>query len=269
MDKGLPSWCWGGYVKRLMDNLLQYILEVRSVSEGHLLIVDHQKTEAERKLCLELARRFSLEELCYQNEHRQNALYYAVKFVDALQESPWHHVGDGAPAWIEVGDTIRQQMELRVREFQGSLMELVALTASVLDALEGKSLPAKLMINFDSEQRRSASSRELAFLRLGRLALGLIHCSFVQCASAQLDSVSALPASMLLMEVLHAASRSRMSSRSTKIIVACNVEDTDLGTLGMRSRTHEAASSSPRERGGHQRHSQSHGSSQVAPSSCS
>eukprot|EP00438_Fugacium_kawagutii_P011391 Skav218998 [mRNA] locus=scaffold169:358764:359561:+ [translate_table: standard] len=133
MGKGLPRWCWGGYARRSRDNLLQYILEEITLEP----IMDHDKTEAERKLCLELATRFSLQELCYQNEHGQNALYYAVKFVAALQESPWDQVRDEAPAWMEVRDTIRQQMELRVREFQGNLMELVALTASVRDALAG------------------------------------------------------------------------------------------------------------------------------------
>eukprot|EP00438_Fugacium_kawagutii_P011394 Skav219001 [mRNA] locus=scaffold169:388324:401091:+ [translate_table: standard] len=159
MDKGLPRWCWGGHARHSMDNLLQYTLTFLK----KLLLnpyMDHGKTEAERQLCLELAKRFSLEELCYQNKHGQNALYYAVKFVDASDQAfpllKFLCDGDEAHAWMEVRDTIRQQMELRVREFQGSLMELVALTASVLDALEGECLPA-----FDDQlEQRATPIRE-------------------------------------------------------------------------------------------------------------
>eukprot|EP00438_Fugacium_kawagutii_P011393 Skav219000 [mRNA] locus=scaffold169:380094:380939:+ [translate_table: standard] len=126
MEKGLPRWCWGGHATHPGDNLLQYVLkETMRITQG--------KTEAERKLCIELAKRLSLEELCNQDGLRRNALDYAVKVVDARQA--WDR--DEVPAWMEVRDTIRQQIEARVREFQGDMMDLVALTASVRHSLKG------------------------------------------------------------------------------------------------------------------------------------
>eukprot|EP00438_Fugacium_kawagutii_P011392 Skav218999 [mRNA] locus=scaffold169:368085:368840:+ [translate_table: standard] len=130
MGKGLPEWCWDGHAGSSMDNLLQYILK-----EIPLEPMNPEKIEAERKLCLELAKRFSLQDLCYQNRYRRTALYYADFFVGELQKGRWRVTDETVAAWMEVGDTIKQQMEVRVREFEGKLMELVFLKASVQDDL--------------------------------------------------------------------------------------------------------------------------------------
>ena len=125
IDKGLPQWCWGGCLGPFNDNLLQYIIE--PTEWQHM----GDKEEAEGRLCVFLAERLSLEELCHQNQDRRNALSYAEEFADGAGRN--HHGG----LWIQVRDVIQQQMEAKVREFQGSLHQLVELTRSVRAGLGG------------------------------------------------------------------------------------------------------------------------------------
>ena len=125
IDKGLPQWCWGGCLGSFNDNLLQYIIEPTALR--HMT----DKEEAEGRLCIFLAERLSLEELCHQNQDRRNALSYAEEFADVAGRN--YHGG----LWIQVRDVIKQQMEAKVREFQGSLHQLVELTGSVRAGLGG------------------------------------------------------------------------------------------------------------------------------------
>ena len=69
IDKGLPHWCWGGCLGPFNDNLLQYIIE--PTAQRHM----GDKAEAEGRLCIFLAERLSLEELCHQNQDGCNALF--------------------------------------------------------------------------------------------------------------------------------------------------------------------------------------------------
>ena len=126
IDKGLPQWCWGGCLGPFNDNLLQYIIE--PTAPQHL----GDKEEAEGRLCVFLAERLSLEELCHQNQDGWNALSYAEDFADLAAARNYH-----GGLWIQVRDAIREQMEAKVREFQGSLHQLVELTESVRAGLGG------------------------------------------------------------------------------------------------------------------------------------
>lgn len=126
IDKGLPEWCWRSCFGPFNDNLMQHVLEPAAVIRYY-----HDKEGAEGRLCIFLAERLSLEELCHQNQERRNALFYAEEFV----EGAGGRHPDGL--WIQVRDVIRQQMEAKVREFQGSLHELVELTRSVREGLGG------------------------------------------------------------------------------------------------------------------------------------
>ena len=131
IDKGLPHWCWGGCLGPLNRTLLQYIIEPTNVWLMDVL------GEAEARLCIFLAERLSLEELCHQNQGGRNALSSAgdvAYFADA-------HGG----LWIQVRDAISEQMEAKVREFQGSLHQLVELTESVQAGLGGNLVLFELM----------------------------------------------------------------------------------------------------------------------------
>ncbi len=126
IDKGLPRWCWSGCLGPFNDNLLQYTLEPATV---HFY---DEKEEAEGLLCMFLAERLSLAELCHQNQDRRNALSYAEEFADGAGGN--HPGGLG----IKVREVIKQQMEVKVRELQGSgLHQLVELTRSVRAGLGG------------------------------------------------------------------------------------------------------------------------------------
>ena len=126
IDKGLPHWCWGGCLGPFNRTLLQYIIE----PTGPFHMGD--KEEAEGRLCVFLAERLSLEELCHQNQDGWIALSSAEDFADVAEQRN-HHGG----LWIQVHDAIREQMEAKVREFQGSLHQLVELTESVRAGLGG------------------------------------------------------------------------------------------------------------------------------------
>eukprot|EP00438_Fugacium_kawagutii_P024299 Skav217540 [mRNA] locus=scaffold467:244643:245605:+ [translate_table: standard] len=135
MAKGLPRWCWGGHATSPGDNLLQYMLGVRGHPTQFFAYLE--KTEFERKLCIQVAKSLSLEELC-ERYQGQNVLHRANCAV-ASSRGPHEYTH----LWMKVRATIWEQMEERVREFEGHLMDLVALTASVLDALEGALVVAK------------------------------------------------------------------------------------------------------------------------------
>ena len=126
IDKGLPQWCWGGCLGPFNGTLLQYIIE--PTASQHL----DDLGEAEARLCIFLAERLSLEELCHQNQDGWNALFYAEDFADVAAQRN-HHGG----LWTQVHDAILEQMEAKVREFQGSLHQLVELTESVRAGLGG------------------------------------------------------------------------------------------------------------------------------------
>ena len=96
IDKGLPHWYWRGCLGPFNDNLLQYIIEPTDFRHRT------DKGEAEGRLCIFLAERLSLEELCHQNQDGWNALFYAEDFAE---------VAGGL--WIQVRDVIRDQMEAK------------------------------------------------------------------------------------------------------------------------------------------------------------
>ena len=127
IQKGLPRWCWAGRVGPCNDNLLQYIIEPAT----SIAAMDG-KEEAEARLCMFLAERLSLEELCHQNDDGRNALSYAEEFVG-------RHVRVHHDLWIQVRDKIREQMEAGLREFQGSLLALVEVARSIRAGLGGNS----------------------------------------------------------------------------------------------------------------------------------
>ena len=137
IDKGLPEWCWRSCFGPFNDNLMQHVLEPAAVIRYY-----HDKEGAEGRLCIFLAERLSLEELCHQNQERRNALFYAEEFV----EGAGGRHPDGL--WIQVRDVIRQQMEAKVREFQGSLHELVELTRSVREGLGGNLVLLELIFRW-------------------------------------------------------------------------------------------------------------------------
>ena len=126
IDKGLPQWCWGGSSGPFNGTLLQYIIEPTAWPQMD------DKEEAEGRLCVFLAERLSLEELCHQNQDGWNALSYAEDFADLAAARNYH-----GGLWTQVHDAIREQMEAKVREFQGSLHQLVELTESVRAGLGG------------------------------------------------------------------------------------------------------------------------------------
>ena len=134
IDKGLPHWCWGGCLGPFNDNLLQYIIE--PTAGEHF----SDKEEAEGRLCVFLAERLSLEELCHQNQDGCTALFYAEDFADLAAATNYH-----GGLWTQVHDAIREQMEAKVREFQGSLHQLVELTQSVRAGLGGNLVLFELM----------------------------------------------------------------------------------------------------------------------------
>ena len=101
IDKGLPRWCWAGCIGPFSDNLLQYIIE----PANHIAALDG-KEDAEGRLCISLARRFSLEELCHQNQDGRNALSYAEEFAEHYEHGRVHVMGRPelrVDVWIEAG----------------------------------------------------------------------------------------------------------------------------------------------------------------------
>jgi hypothetical protein len=136
IDKGLPRCCWAGHWGPFNDNLLQHIIAPVAAKP-----VDwNPRDGAKARLCRFLAKRFSLEELCYQNRDFKNALWYVLQYCE---NSPFQ----ADPLWVRVRDVIRERMQTQVREFQGSLLALVELARSVRSS-SGCNLT--LLATFDS-----------------------------------------------------------------------------------------------------------------------
>ncbi|CAE7368711.1 unnamed protein product [Symbiodinium sp. CCMP2456] len=161
IEKGLPRWYWGGChgFGRFGDNLLQYILE----STCHPLVIE--QTEAEGFLCLALAERYTLEDFFHQTAAGCISLEYAEAITDritARMESGGYLGDSDLRVWFEVSTKIKEQMQSRVGEFKGSLLDFAALTRSVRAALRGQSLPA-----FDRELWQRAAVVRLEWMRMG------------------------------------------------------------------------------------------------------
>ncbi|CAE7942453.1 unnamed protein product [Symbiodinium sp. KB8] len=78
LKKGLPRWCWAGSIPPFHDSLLQYILEPTFRQHSQHF---EDKDEAQGRLCIAVAERLTLEELCYQNSDGRSALHYAIECV--------------------------------------------------------------------------------------------------------------------------------------------------------------------------------------------
>ena len=176
IDKGLPHWCWGGCLGPFNDNLLQYIIE--PTAQRHM----GDKEEAEGRLCIFLAERLSLEDLCHQNQDGWNALFYAEDFAEVAGRN--HHGG----LWIQVRDVIREQMEAKVREFQGSLHQLVELTESVRAGLGGNLVLFELMFrSFQNVSDITVKKRNTDRLLCVGMLLGwpADHHEIIQCSMTE------------------------------------------------------------------------------------
>ena len=123
INKGLPKWYWASLLGPYNDNLLQYILAplaarpMEWIGEGN-----SSKTE-----------RFSLEELCREDEEGENAFSHAGclrDFFDGRRE-------DGGDLWIQLYSEMARLLVPHVREFQGSLPKLIDLAQSVQYGLDG------------------------------------------------------------------------------------------------------------------------------------
>ena len=136
IEKGLPRWYWGGChgFGHFGDNLLQYILESTCCP------VVFYETEAEGFLCLALAERYTLEEFFHKTTAGCISLGYAkdiTEMITARREAGGYLGESDLRVWFEVDTKIREQMQSRARDFQGSLLEFAALTGSVRAALRG------------------------------------------------------------------------------------------------------------------------------------
>lgn len=156
INKGLPRCCWAGHWGPFDDNLMQHIMAPLAAVPGDWEPEDGAKAE----LCIFLAERFSLEELCHQATDGQIAFSHAEEFC-------FFGAWTANTPWIKVRDVIRERMQTQVREFQGSLLALVELARSVrasfggdIDALE--SLPA-----FEEQMWQRAAIIRQEWLRMG------------------------------------------------------------------------------------------------------
>ena len=129
IDKGLPEWCWAGLLGPYNDNLLLYVLA--PLAAGAPAWYDDE--EAKGRLCIFLAERFSLEELCREDERGKNALSYA----EMIHHDRWSEGNVGRTVWIQVHRVIAQRMVQCVREFQGSLPQLIKLAQDLHYGLRG------------------------------------------------------------------------------------------------------------------------------------
>ena len=128
IDKGLPKWCWACPFGPYNDNLLQYIIGPVSAPQRNRF-----NEEANGKLCILLAERFSLEELCREDEHGLTALDHACRIHDYFGD----RAGGWNSIWIEFHRVVAQRMVPCVREFQGSLPKLIDLSKCVDYGLQG------------------------------------------------------------------------------------------------------------------------------------
>ena len=122
IEKGLPRWCWAGLLGPYNDNLLLYILAPMD-SAMHW----YDEAEAKGRLCIFLAEKFSLEELCREDVRGRNALSYAESIHDRVE----------IDVWVQLHRVIAQRMVPCVREFQGSLPKLIDLAKDVHYGLQG------------------------------------------------------------------------------------------------------------------------------------
>ena len=128
IEKGLPKWCWTGSLGPNNANLLLQIIEPIAAQPWDW----DDEEEAKGRLCIFLAERFSLEELCRENLQGKNVLHKACNLCAFfLRHGPVEHI------WIEVQHVIAQRMVQGVREFEGSLPELIELARSVHYGLQG------------------------------------------------------------------------------------------------------------------------------------
>ena len=126
IEKGLPRWCWAGLLGPYNDNLLLYILApMDSAMHWYDDLEDEQ--EAKGKLCIFLAEKFRLEELCREDVQGRNALSYAESIHDRVE----------IDVWVQLHRVIAQRMVPCVRGFQGSLPKLIDLAKDVHYGLRG------------------------------------------------------------------------------------------------------------------------------------
>ncbi|CAE7403855.1 unnamed protein product [Symbiodinium sp. CCMP2592] len=115
LKKGLPRWCWAGSIPPFHDSLLQYILEPTFRQHSQHFA---DKDEAQGRLCIAVAERLTLEELCYQNSGGRSALHYAIECVPsyyAIQCVPNFANHPSMHIWKEVRDVIKDSMVQRFR----------------------------------------------------------------------------------------------------------------------------------------------------------
>ena len=150
------SSCLAGCLGPFDDNLLQYILE--STCQP----VPYEHTEAEGRLSIALAKKYTLEELCHQSSDGYNALFYAERVAREIEDRWPVNAPDGLGIWVQLRGVMRAQLQARAGEFQGTLCELAALMGSVRSALGGQSLPA-----LDEQLWVRASLVRQQWLRMG------------------------------------------------------------------------------------------------------
>ncbi|CAE7466638.1 unnamed protein product, partial [Symbiodinium necroappetens] len=115
LKKGLPRWCWAGSIPPFHDSLLQYILEPTFRQHSQHF---EDKDEAQGRLCIAVAERLTLEELCYQNSDGRSALHYAIECVPsyyAVQCVPSFAKHPSMQIWKKVRDIIKHNMVQRFR----------------------------------------------------------------------------------------------------------------------------------------------------------
>ena len=130
IEKGLPEWCWAGPLGPYNDNLLQYIIE--PIAAQPMYWHDGEEEEAIGRLCEFLAKRFSLEELFRENEKGEHVIYHVSNLRDFFcnREEYWN-------IWIQVHRVILYRIVPCVRDFQGSLPQLIKLAQNVHYGLQG------------------------------------------------------------------------------------------------------------------------------------
>ncbi|CAE6951643.1 unnamed protein product [Symbiodinium sp. CCMP2456] len=115
LRKGLPRWCWAGSIPPFHDSLLQYILEPTFRQHSQHF---EDKDEAQGRLCIAVAERLTLEDLCYLNSCGHSALHYAIECVPgyyAIQCVPSFANHPSMQIWKEVRDVIKDTMVQRFR----------------------------------------------------------------------------------------------------------------------------------------------------------
>ncbi|CAE7601361.1 unnamed protein product [Symbiodinium natans] len=156
IDRGLPRRYWAGCFGPFDDNLLQYILESTCNSDPY------EHTEAEGRLSIALAKKYTLEELCHQSFDGYSAIFYAERVAREIEDRWPVNAPEGFGIWVQLRDVVREQLQVCAGGFQGTLCELAALAGSVRMALGGQSLPA-----FDEQLWVRASVVRQQWLSMG------------------------------------------------------------------------------------------------------